>query len=93
MRGVKYSKKSRTPSFEKNKNKNDNKNDNKNQKITHKNIVHHLRSTLPLGHMLDFKVSESVAPNKVSEKIILKDNGCHGYLMTSSQSAKMKKTI
>jgi len=33
----------------------------------------------------------TVAPTKGSEKIILKNNGCHGYLMTSSQIAKNGK--
>jgi len=32
-----------------------------------------------------------VAPNKGSIKIMLKINGCHGYLMTSSQNAKNGK--
>jgi len=32
-----------------------------------------------------------VAPNKGSGKIMLKNNGCRGYLMTSPQSAKMEK--
>jgi len=34
-----------------------------------------------------------VAPNKGSGIIMLKNNGCHSYLMTSSQSAKHGKNL
>jgi len=32
-----------------------------------------------------------VDPNKGSKKIKLKNNGCHGYLMGSSQISKIEK--
>jgi len=34
-----------------------------------------------LVYARNFKFSIKVAPNKESEKIMLKNNGCHGYLM------------
>jgi len=34
-----------------------------------------------------------VAPNRESEKIMLKNNDCYGYLVMLSQSAKLEKKL